>query len=34
MRQHISPGPIGLKVVLDETTLGLEFLPVPGEAVW
>ena len=33
MRQHISPGPIGLKVALDETTIGLEFLPVPGEAV-
>ncbi len=33
MRQHISPGPIGLKVALDETTLGREFLPIPGESV-
>ena len=33
MKQHISHGPIGLKAVLDETTIGLEFLPVPGKSV-
>ncbi len=33
MRQHISTGPIGLKAALDETTIGLEFLPVPGESM-
>jgi hypothetical protein len=33
MKQPISPGPAGLKAALDETTIGLEFLPVPGKSV-
>ncbi len=33
MKQPISPGPVGLKAALDETTIGLEFLLVPGKSV-
>ncbi len=32
MKQPISPGPVDLKAALDETTIGLEFLPVPGKS--